>query len=237
VTRNHHSCSGFNQLSNRLFRKTELILQTIVRCILPKICGGNQEQVFFIDNDYHLNLTRVVQLLQAQYSLVEEEDLLRMQNQQQLQEQEQQQQDGGGELLGVSQSLPDLDTTILDSLSRLHIFHCKDQFQLLVTLKSMHKQLDLQQQIVNSSHSGISSRYRLLVIDSISAFYWITKHEEQVCGLIIHSSQDALPIILQLSVLLNWMCFCFVLLSTIYFAAYISREFCYRKKSSRLCGN
>eukprot|EP00026_Physarum_polycephalum_P008449 Phypoly_transcript_08535.p1 GENE.Phypoly_transcript_08535~~Phypoly_transcript_08535.p1 ORF type:complete len:341 (+),score=45.97 Phypoly_transcript_08535:203-1225(+) len=61
----------------------------------------------------------------------------------------------------------DIQELITLSLARLQVFHCKDSLQFIVTLQSIPLLLES------------DSTIKVLMIDSISAFYWIHKHEDK----------------------------------------------------------
>lgn len=65
-----------------------------------------------------------------------------------------------------------LEEEIYNTLDRLVIFHCNDHYQFYQTLISINDHLQ--------SYLDTECPYKLLVIDSISSFYWNQKLEESI---------------------------------------------------------
>jgi len=148
--------------------KSELLLQVISSCILPRqwndfTIGGHESGLLYFDNDYHFCMIRLVSILES-----------RIKN----------------TLASSSppKTMPanDIQQLILSSLTRFHLFRCKDSLQFIVTLHSLPTLLE-------SEHN-----VKVLIIDSISSYYWLHKHEDragalhqqQICSLIKKLTSD-----------------------------------------------
>jgi hypothetical protein len=79
-----------------------------------------------------------------------------------------------------------IDSFVSDCLKRLHIYRCHDQLQLLATVRKIKRQLDLESNrslatdpsSLTTTTTTTTSRVQVLVIDSISAFYWLSKAQD-----------------------------------------------------------
>jgi len=126
--------------------KTEVILQILVNCILPKRwngtdINGNESGVVYFDNDLHLSMPRLLAVMESRIRSSARNNR--------------------------ALTTDDIQQIALSSLHRLHIFNCKDLLQFLATLESLP--------ILLESENNI----KLLVVDSISCFYWPMRNEER----------------------------------------------------------
>lgn len=152
--------------------KTETLLQVIVSCILPRTVGhsevgGNELKVMFFDNDYRFPLFRLVQLLEGRLTAAL---LPRV----------------GSRLSGVcvcvssgatfffllfnyfgiilkrshDTAAEEVESIIRSCLSRVILYRCRDSFTFWTSLLSARELLERDQDV------------RVLMIDSISAFYY-----------------------------------------------------------------
>lgn len=64
-------------------------------------------------------------------------------------------------------STGELQDVLLEAMKNLHIFRCRDSLQFLASIQSLHVLLDHNPNI------------KLLLVDSISCFYWLNKYEEK----------------------------------------------------------
>lgn len=96
----------------------------------------------YIDNDFHLDLKRLISLMSYQYQLHKEEN----------------------------KDSISLEEFLRTTLSRLIIYNCNDHYQFYCTLKEINTLL--------RNYSTQESPYKILVVDSLSAFYWAQKMEE-----------------------------------------------------------
>lgn len=155
--------------------KTELLYHLLCCCVLPKVVGGLEVDVVFVDTDYSLDMLRLVSILDSRLnagtyrltlicSLVSSNvfNIICL---------------SWGLALSTSSPSACSDEVALHScLSRLLVVHCSSSSQLLLTLHFLE--------------TSFSSRPSLvLLVDSISAFYWLdrcnggasfTKQEEKL---------------------------------------------------------
>lgn len=127
--------------------KTEMLYYLITRCILPAKQGGLEAEVVFVDTDFHFDTLRLVTILEnrlARWSAGTTSESCRKQS---TEEEEQEQEDEGDELVKAC-------------LQRLFVVHCSSSAQLLLSLHYLEGWF--------SSRPALG----LLVLDSISAFYW-----------------------------------------------------------------
>ncbi|XP_063063005.1 DNA repair protein XRCC2 isoform X3 [Engraulis encrasicolus] len=134
--------------------KTEALYHLIVRCLLPANRGGLEVEVVFVDTDYHFDTLRLVTILEARLA--------------QSQTQPCQSSDTRGLATAGGRVAEDEDYNDADAeeelvkacLRRLSVVHCSSSAQMLLSLHYLE--------------SWVSSRMALclLVLDSISAFYW-----------------------------------------------------------------
>ncbi|XP_067107653.1 DNA repair protein XRCC2 isoform X1 [Osmerus mordax] len=127
--------------------KTELLYHLLVRCLLPGDVGGLCVEVVFLDTDHHFDMLRLVTVLehrlaQATRARTSEEGC----------------ESSGGQ--GQATATSDPETRVRACLSRLSVVHCSSSAQLLLTLHFLETSM--------CSRPKLS----LLIIDSISAFYW-----------------------------------------------------------------
>lgn len=134
--------------------------------MLPEAAGGLEVDVVFVDTDYSLDMFRLVSILDTRLTAGKTTRRPRVKVQQ----------DPVPELIqvwfgldpGLSSSSSSAGTTevaLRSCLSRLLVVHCSSSSQLLLTLHFLETTL--------SSRSSLA----LLLIDSISAFYWSDRSE------------------------------------------------------------
>lgn len=126
--------------------KTEMLYHLIIRCILPAKQGGLEAEVVFVDTDFHFDTLRLVTILEnrlVRWSAGTES----CRKQSTKEEEEQQAEEGDEELVKAC-------------LQRLSVVHCSSSAQLLLSLHYLEGWF--------SSRPALG----LLVLDSISAFYW-----------------------------------------------------------------
>ncbi|XP_034082090.1 DNA repair protein XRCC2 isoform X3 [Gymnodraco acuticeps] len=140
--------------------KTELLYHLLSRCLLPLSAGGLEVDVVFMDTDYSLDMLRLVSILDSRLNAGTHQQRRSIQ------------------VSARSSSSSGSDEELLGScLSRLLVVHCSSSSQLLLTLHFLETTLTSR------------PRVALLLIDSISAFYWpdrceggtsVTKQEEKL---------------------------------------------------------
>lgn len=64
-----------------------------------------------------------------------------------------------------------MENLIKNCLSRLFLFQCKDSSEFLISLKSLPQLL---------SENQMNFSFKILMIDSISSFFWLDKNEEEM---------------------------------------------------------
>uniref|UniRef100_A0A672HA65 RecA family profile 1 domain-containing protein n=1 Tax=Salarias fasciatus TaxID=181472 RepID=A0A672HA65_SALFA len=151
--------------------KTELLYHLLCRCVLPEAAGGLQVDVVFVDTDYSLDMLRLVSVLDGRLNAGDATRLSLRTPRFPWTGEPQQGRTRVSECLCLC---PD-EEALSSCLSRLLVVHCSSSSQLLLTLHFLETSL--------SARPGLS----LLLIDSISAFYWpdrsaggasVTKQEE-----------------------------------------------------------
>ncbi|KAL3689272.1 hypothetical protein R1sor_015581 [Riccia sorocarpa] len=142
--------------------KSEIMLQAIVSCILPKEwrghkLGGSEKPAVFFDLNCHFDMMRLVKLL---HSRVREALGQRISME---------------ELSGravpawsLSMGVDCLDELLATSLKRFYHKRCFNSFGFLVALKTIRPFL----KDVEMEHG---SSPQLLIIDSVGAFYWLDR--------------------------------------------------------------
>jgi DNA-repair protein XRCC2 len=146
--------------------KTELLMQIITACILPKKWddvefGGGEGGVVFYDNDYHFDILRFTGILEHKVR---------------------------AKLHATGYGNVDSDSVesfISSCLNRLAIIKCRDSTEFALSLKVLPKVLAAQR------------NPKILIVDSISTFFWTDKHEEEV------GKNRQMRIIKQLNCLVN----------------------------------
>ncbi|BBN08822.1 DNA-repair protein XRCC2 [Marchantia polymorpha subsp. ruderalis] len=138
--------------------KSEIMLQAVVSCILPKEwqglkLGGSEKPAVFIDLDCHFDMPRLVKLLhhrvreaQAYKDLSEK----------------------AAPAWSLAMGVDSVDELLSTSLKRFYLKRCFNSFEFLVALKTIRpllKQLEMEH----------GSSAQLLLIDSIGAFYWLDR--------------------------------------------------------------
>ncbi|KAF2078144.1 hypothetical protein CYY_000528 [Polysphondylium violaceum] len=135
-------------------RKSETLLYILIQCLLPSYppFNGNQIGVVYFDNDYKFDILLFRSLLFEKYkSLIND--------------------------YNTTASMIDIDeekfnVLYKDCCSRLFIVRCKDSFQFMVALRGMPE-------FIRNTSGSIKPNekepleIRLIMIDSISAFYWV----------------------------------------------------------------
>ncbi|XP_042255439.1 DNA repair protein XRCC2 isoform X1 [Thunnus maccoyii] len=133
--------------------KTELLYHLLCRCVLPVAAGGLEVDVVFVDTDYSLDMLRLVSILDSRLNAGTHTHAVASEG-------------GSGPALSTSSPSVASDEAALRScLARLLVVHCSSSSQLLLTLHFLETSL--------SSRPGLA----LLLIDSISAFYWLDRCE------------------------------------------------------------
>ncbi|KAK2859756.1 hypothetical protein Q5P01_004376 [Channa striata] len=131
--------------------KTELLYHLLCRCVLPRVAGGLEVDVVFVDTDYSLDMLRLVSILENRLNRAHSTS---------------------------SPSAASDEAALRLCLSHLLVVHCSSSTQLLLTLHFLETSLSLR--------PGLA----LVLIDSISAFYWVdraegggsvAKQEERLC--------------------------------------------------------
>ena len=122
--------------------KSEMLYHLIVRCILPTKHGGLETEVMFVDTDYHFDTLRLVTILEARLAQQSAEPTRESCPKEGTEEEE-----GDEEMVKAC-------------LQRLFLVHSSTSAQMLLSLHYLE--------------GWFSSRptLGLLVLDSISAFYW-----------------------------------------------------------------
>eukprot|EP00106_Octopus_bimaculoides_P017603 XP_014785045.1 PREDICTED: DNA repair protein XRCC2-like [Octopus bimaculoides] len=137
--------------------KTELLLNLITRCILPKVwqnipVDGPESKVVFISTDYKFSILRLVLILEKKITKILQSHFSEL---------SQNANDGD------NVTKPDMESEVQlftdDCLQRVQVVYCSSSWQLFLTLHSLEYQLTT------------DASYSLLVIDSISTFYWLDR--------------------------------------------------------------
>lgn len=138
--------------------KSELLLNTIAHCVLPKYwkgvwVGGQGVQIVVISTDYKLDLLRLEAVVEGQLSCMADRESVD----------------------SASQWLDSTKELLTTAFSGIHVLHCHSSHQLTVTLYSLKQLLH--------SHPEVS----LIVLDNAGAFYWIDRaeagqYQERVSG-------------------------------------------------------
>ncbi|XP_062377175.1 DNA repair protein XRCC2 [Sardina pilchardus] len=123
--------------------KTEMLYHLIVRCILPTKHGGLEAEVVFVDTDFHFDTLRLVTVLEARLS----QKTAGATSEKRRKEGAEEEEEGDEE-------------TVKACLRRLFVVHCSSSAQMLLSLHYLEGWF--------SSRPALG----LLVLDSISAFYW-----------------------------------------------------------------
>ncbi|XP_041923449.1 DNA repair protein XRCC2 isoform X2 [Alosa sapidissima] len=122
--------------------KTEMLYHLIVRCILPTKHGGLEAEVMFVDTDFHFDTLRLVTILEARLAQLAAGAASEKHPKEGTEEEE------GDE------------ETVKACLRRLFVVHCSSSAQMLLSFHYLEGWF--------SSRPALG----LLVLDSISAFYW-----------------------------------------------------------------
>ncbi|KAL2631442.1 hypothetical protein R1flu_016128 [Riccia fluitans] len=139
--------------------KSEIMLQAIISCILPKEwqghkLGGSEKPAVFFDLDCHFDMMRLVKLLhfRVRDSLGALEKM-------------------SGRAVpawSLAMGVESLDELLATSLKRFNLRRCFNSFDFLVALKTLRPFLkDLEMEHGSSP--------QLLIIDSVGAFYWLDR--------------------------------------------------------------
>ncbi|KYQ90131.1 AAA ATPase domain-containing protein [Tieghemostelium lacteum] len=139
--------------------KSETVLQILIHSILPFDMGGSEIGVIFFDNDYKFDIFRLKDLMYKKYK-------------QHFQNNNNNNNNNNSE--GNCDDDKEFNEFFKKCIGRLHLLRCKDSFQFLVTLKSTSQ---LIKNIANHSDETNKEVY-LMIIDSISAFYWLDQKGE-----------------------------------------------------------
>ncbi|XP_071943754.1 DNA repair protein XRCC2-like [Antedon mediterranea] len=148
--------------------KTELLMNLMSKCILPKRwkgieIDGFEAEVLFIDTDYKFSVMKLHQMLKKQ--------LLKIINLKSVEEfsssssgdtkrQKQTDSSSMGEAVKVKIDESVLEELVKSSLDRLYLVKCSSTNQLLITLHSI--------EAIFSQHPQLT----VLMLDNLSAFYW-----------------------------------------------------------------
>ncbi|KAN0023873.1 hypothetical protein ACTFIV_008262 [Dictyostelium citrinum] len=154
--------------------KTETALEILVNSILPSCepFNGNEIGVIYFDNDFKFDILKLEILLQKKYSqcILKNSSIKNNNN------------------IHNSSSV-EFQQFLKSCLSRLYLVRCKDSFQFLVTLNGINQFI---RNINNNSNSTTNNNNNnnkkikgeypndisLIIIDSISAFFWIDQKGE-----------------------------------------------------------
>ena len=139
--------------------KTQMLIHFITRCLLPAKwkdieIGGFNAGVAFVDTDYHFSMIRLISVMDHTVR----KHVLR--NKRKLKEQSVGNSDSS---LFIEPSDEDIESLVKQSLGKLHVVKCNSSTQFVLSLYSLDSLFGNQPDIC------------LLVIDSISAFYWIDR--------------------------------------------------------------
>ena len=146
--------------------KTEMLLNLIVACTLPKVwkgipMRGAEAKVVFISTDYKFSILRLVFIMEQKIRKI-------LSNANHNSESS-----GPGEptalsvqeksLINSEQLETEVESLVQECLQRLQVVYCNSSQQLFVTLHYLESQF-----VTNPAFS-------LLIIDPISTFYWVDK--------------------------------------------------------------
>eukprot|EP01132_Coremiostelium_polycephalum_P006802 gene6802-8439_t len=177
IRNNQHLASSISQVGGVIelygssgSGKSNTALQILINAILPlkwgiHHFGGNEIGVIYFDNDFKLDILNLRSLLHQRFFQVVHQKV----SIQPLQHQ-QQKNNNNNEYLEEQ-----FELLFRDCLSRLYIYRCMDSFQFLVTLKSVGQYI----RNISNKTDNVSNIYKppneiyMIIIDSISAFYWI----------------------------------------------------------------
>ncbi|CAH1785704.1 unnamed protein product [Owenia fusiformis] len=163
--------------------KTEMLMYLIVRCILPKTwnglhIGGLGIGVVFLDTDYHFSILRLATILETHLTkAVQQNNAMKCENNtlkndtikfNTNQENENLHDANGDKITGITNQTglteEQIETFVKSCFQRLHVIRCNTSTQLVVTVHSLESLL--------GNHPDIG----VLMLDSVSAFYWIDRN-------------------------------------------------------------
>ena len=131
--------------------KTEMLMHLVANCILPDVWEGLQLDglgvaVILVDTDYHFSMLRLATVLELRIKRAKEEDSVKKRAMQVVEAPEE-----------------DTEAFISTCLNKLYVVRCNSSSQLILTLHSLEALLQNKPDIC------------VMMIDSISAFYWIDR--------------------------------------------------------------
>lgn len=132
-------------------------MNLITRCILPKVwkdipVGGPESKVIFISTDYKFSLLRLVLILEKKITEILQSHLSKVS-----------QNANDGDNVAELDIESEVQLFTDDCLQRAQVVYCSSSWQLFLTLHSLEYQLTT------------DASFSLLVIDSISTFYWLDR--------------------------------------------------------------
>ncbi|KAG0561382.1 hypothetical protein KC19_9G060500 [Ceratodon purpureus] len=131
--------------------KSEFLLQAAVKCVLPKQgFGGWEGSVVWFDLDGHFDVLRLERLLQAH---IHDYEATRQRHEEEGGEHEDEMEDG--------------EEVLKACMERVYYTRCYSSLEFLSALKSSRNQLLRAQ--------SYGKAVRILVVDSIAAFYWLDR--------------------------------------------------------------
>ncbi|GAM20282.1 hypothetical protein SAMD00019534_034570, partial [Acytostelium subglobosum LB1] len=139
--------------------KTELLYHVVAQSVMPKAwsqyqVNGNEIGVIYFDNDFKFDIFRFKQVIKLKLF-----NIIDRQQQQQL-------------------SNDEFETFFTQCTSRLYLLRCRDSLQFLLTLKSLPNMIKT---VGKDVRAGSPQReIQMIVVDSISAFYWLDKKGESL---------------------------------------------------------
>lgn len=159
------SCSGRSVNSGCVSGKTELLYHLLSRCVLPEAAGGLEVDVVFVDTDHSLDMFRLASILDTRLTAgrtTQKAGLRKIWSPTELNRVCCVLDPG---LSTSSSSAGSNEAALRLCLSRLLVVRCSSSSQLLLTLHFLETTL--------CSRPSLA----LLLIDSISTFYWSDRSE------------------------------------------------------------
>lgn len=125
--------------------KSELVLQLVLKCVLPLEMGGSNAACVMYDNDCKFDASRLLAVLVATLRTARATFVAST---------------------GESDGIDDNDQSVLDPLlkqclQRVHVIRPRDVVDFVVSLRALPDRI-----------AAMPTRCRLLVVDSVSAWYW-----------------------------------------------------------------